>query len=68
MGYEVGTKVKLMEHWYQNRHYSMYQIKLVIKNKGFNMYLCENIKTKAKQTFTDKDIIENKGSYIVVKG
>lgn len=68
MGYEVGTKVKLMEHLYQNKHYAMYEIKQVIKHTGFNMYKCENIKTKTRQTFTDKDIIENKGSYIVVKG
>lgn len=68
MGYEVGTKVELMEHWYQNKHYAMYEIKQVIKHAGFNMYICENIKTNRRQTFTDKDNIENKGSYIKVKG
>ncbi len=62
---EVGELVKLYEHKNGYRSYKIIQV----KDKGlYKMYLCENIKTKCKMTFTSKDKLEKIGNIIFVLG
>ena len=37
--------------------------KTILDKKGYNMYLCENLKTKCKTTFTDKDLTSAERTY-----
>lgn len=53
---EVGDIVKILDEHYQNKRYNKYIIIQILNKKLYNMYLCKNIKTGYKITFTDMDL------------
>ena len=53
---KIGDRVKILERHYQDKRYALYEI-IDIYNKGmYDMYLCKNLKSGCKTTFTDKDL------------
>lgn len=56
--YKIGDIVKLNEYRKGENRKRDYVIINIYKKKGYNMYLCENVKTKIKSTFTDFDQVE----------
>ena len=52
--YKVGQEIEVLEMYRANSRYITVKI-IEIKNKKlYNLYLCENVKTGVKITFTDK--------------
>lgn len=55
----VGTIVEMLSPRMSEKDeytYSDYKIISIQDKNGYYMYLCENVKTKVKGTFTSKDI------------
>lgn len=60
---KLGDEIRILERTPQYKYYSTYKIIKIYDKKLFNMYLCENIKTKCKTTFTDKDLKSAERTY-----
>ena len=55
--YKVGDIIKIIEHGNGNvRYYILAKVLKIIEKRGYNMYLCQNIKTKCRTTITDWDV------------
>jgi len=57
---KIGDTFELLEYCFENSYYAEYRVIDIIKkkiyNKTYNMYLCENMRTKVKATITDIDL------------
>lgn len=62
---KIGDKVKILEIAESRKRYVVCEIIQIIKKKGYNLYLCKNIKSGCKITFTDKEINEARKHKIV---
>ena len=60
---KLGDEIRILERTPQYKYYSTYKIVQILDKKGYNMYLCENLKTKCKTTFTDKDLASAERTY-----
>lgn len=62
---KIGDKIDVLEMLQYNTRYVKVEIIDIIKKKGYNLYLCKNIKSGCKITFTDKEINEARKHKIV---
>ena len=62
---KIGDKIDVLEMLQYNSRYVKVEIIDIIKKKGYNLYLCKNIKSGCKITFTDKEINEARKHKIV---
>lgn len=57
---KIGDTFEILEYYIENSYYAEYRVigitKKKIYNKTYNMYLCENMKTRVKTTITDIDL------------
>lgn len=66
---KIGDIVNILDTTTPNKKYLKCEIIQILDKKYYNMYLCENIKTKQKVTFTDMDMnlhYNHKGKIIEV--
>lgn len=65
---KIGDTFEILEYCFENSYYAEYRVVGITKKKiykrYYNMYLCENMKTRVKTTITDIDLkLEEKDSY-----
>lgn len=63
---KIGKLIQILEVVQENKYYAIYEIIDIYHKKGFDMYLCKNIKTKCNTTFTDKDFINKERGKIKI--
>lgn len=63
---KIGDKIEILEMVHFNSRYVKAEIIDIIKKRGYNLYLCKNIRTGCKITFTDKELNEAR-MYKIVK-
>lgn len=66
--YKVGDKIQLLERYYSNARYVPVQIIDIIDKGTYNMYLCKNLKSGCKTTFTDKELNDKIRNISLVRG
>lgn len=68
---KIGDTFEILEYCYENSYYAEYRVIEIIKKKTgrnkFNMYLCENMKTRVKETITDIDLKLKEKDYYKIK-
>lgn len=57
---KIGDTFEILEYCFENSYYAEYRVIGITKKKiyrrTYNMYLCENMKTRVKTTITDIDL------------
>lgn len=66
--YKIGDIVEILEMCRANSRYIKAKIIEIYPKKGFNLYLCKNLQSNCKITFTDKDANEKIRKSKIVRG
>ncbi|MEG0872965.1 MAG: hypothetical protein RSD14_04960 [Clostridia bacterium] len=62
--FKVGDILSLLERNYSSNVYVKVEILEILDKNSYNMYLCRNLKSNCKITFTDKELLKYKVEYI----